>query len=74
VQPASGGVLTMSETQARWFAQVCKGSVGLPNRSEMVRDMEEEKVRFCFFYFMFLFYYLLFFSSSKGLMTFVIAL
>ncbi|XP_060593695.1 flavin-containing monooxygenase 5-like [Ruditapes philippinarum] len=46
VQPASGGVLTMSETQARWFAQMCKGRVGLPNRSEMVRDMEEEKSQY----------------------------
>ena len=27
VQPASGGILSMSEMQARWFAELCKESV-----------------------------------------------
>lgn len=44
VQPASGGVLTMSETQARWFAEMCQGHVKLPGRQEMERNIEEEKV------------------------------
>ncbi|XP_045201469.2 flavin-containing monooxygenase 5-like isoform X2 [Mercenaria mercenaria] len=43
VQPASGGVLTMSETQARWFAELCQGRVKLPSKSEMERDMQEER-------------------------------
>lgn len=43
VQPASGGVLTMSETQARWFSQVCKGSVRLPPKHEMEVDIRREK-------------------------------
>lgn len=46
VQPASGGVLTMSETQARWFAEMCQGQVKLPSRPEMERNIEEEKVHF----------------------------
>nr|KAG5701451.1 hypothetical protein BaRGS_032783 [Batillaria attramentaria] len=43
VQPASGGVLTMSETQARWFGQVCKGNVSLPPKHEMEMDIRQEK-------------------------------
>lgn len=42
VQPASGGVLTMSETQARWFSQVCKGTVRLPPKHEMELDIRRE--------------------------------
>jgi dimethylaniline monooxygenase (N-oxide forming) len=44
VQPASGGVLTMSEIQARWFAEMCKGRVKLPEKTEMEESMEKEKV------------------------------
>ncbi|XP_052216165.1 flavin-containing monooxygenase 5-like isoform X2 [Dreissena polymorpha] len=43
VQPASGGVLTMSETQARWFAEICKGRVKLPNKPDMEASIAEEK-------------------------------
>ncbi|XP_059160633.1 flavin-containing monooxygenase 5-like [Physella acuta] len=43
VQPASGGIITMSETQARWFSKLCKGVVKLPSKQEMVADMEKEK-------------------------------
>lgn len=43
VQPASGGVLTMSETQARWFSQICLGSVRLPPKEEMEQDIKQEK-------------------------------
>lgn len=45
VQPASGGVLTMSETQARWFGQICRGRVQLPQKHLMEMDMEMEMVR-----------------------------
>ncbi|WAR28553.1 FMO5-like protein [Mya arenaria] len=44
VQPASGGVLTMSEIQARWFAEMCKGQVQLPSKSEMEANIAEEKI------------------------------
>ncbi|XP_025079569.1 dimethylaniline monooxygenase [N-oxide-forming] 5-like isoform X2 [Pomacea canaliculata] len=44
VQPASGGVLTMSETQARWFGQICRGRVQLPQKHLMEMDMEMEMV------------------------------
>ncbi|XP_076453991.1 flavin-containing monooxygenase 5-like isoform X2 [Babylonia areolata] len=44
VQPASGGVLTMSEVQARWFGQVCTGSVHLPPKHEMEQDIRQEKM------------------------------
>jgi len=46
VQPASGGVLTMSEIQARWFAEVCKGHVTLPSKQVMETSIAEEKVGF----------------------------
>lgn len=44
VQPASGGVLTMSEIQARWFAEVCKGRLKLPSKQVMETTIAEEKV------------------------------
>lgn len=44
VQPASGGIITMSETQARWFSQVCKGrEVKLPSKQDMIADIDLEK-------------------------------
>ncbi|KAL8596001.1 hypothetical protein ACOMHN_018313 [Nucella lapillus] len=46
VQPASGGVLTMSEIQARWFGQVCKGNVRLPPKHEMEQDIRQEKMAY----------------------------
>jgi len=42
VQPASGGILTMSETQARWFAQLCKQKLRLPTKSEMEDNIQAE--------------------------------
>lgn len=45
VQPATGGVLTMSETQARWFSQVCLGNVRLPPKHEMEQAIRTEKVK-----------------------------
>eukprot|EP00117_Sycon_ciliatum_P024226 scpid37421/ scgid20379/ Dimethylaniline monooxygenase [N-oxide-forming] 5; Dimethylaniline oxidase 5; Hepatic flavin-containing monooxygenase 5 len=43
VQPSSGGILSMSETQARWFAQLCLGTVNLPSKQLMQKDIEEER-------------------------------
>ncbi|KAL3846575.1 hypothetical protein ACJMK2_017551 [Sinanodonta woodiana] len=45
VQPASGGVLTMSEIQARWFAEVCKGRVQLPSITQMEASIRDEKMQ-----------------------------
>ncbi|GFN74211.1 RNA-directed DNA polymerase from mobile element jockey [Plakobranchus ocellatus] len=42
VQPASGGLLGMSEIQARWFSKLCKGSVQLPSKQEMDAEIEAE--------------------------------
>ncbi|KAL4219838.1 hypothetical protein ACF0H5_020249 [Mactra antiquata] len=44
VQPASGGVLTMSELQARWFAHLCINQIQLPSKSDMLETMEKEKI------------------------------
>ena len=44
VQPASGGVLTMSEMQARWWAELCKGNVKLPSKEKMLANIEKENV------------------------------
>ncbi|GFR90559.1 dimethylaniline monooxygenase [N-oxide-forming] [Elysia marginata] len=44
-QPASGGLLGMSEMQARWFSKLCKGAVKLPSKQEMDADFEAETVR-----------------------------
>ncbi|KAH9490256.1 Cyclopentanone 1,2-monooxygenase (CPMO) [Bulinus truncatus] len=43
VQPASGGIITMSEMQARWFSRLCKGDVKLPSKQEMLSDIDNEK-------------------------------
>ncbi|WAR28557.1 FMO5-like protein [Mya arenaria] len=43
VQPSSGGVILMSEMQARWLAEICKGRVKLPSEREMRSAMELEK-------------------------------
>ena len=44
VQPASGGVLSMSEMQARWWAELCRGTVKLPSKQTMLDDIVREKV------------------------------
>ena len=43
VQPASGGIITMSETQARWFVQVCKGKCRLPSQPSMEATIASEQ-------------------------------
>lgn len=42
VQPASGGILSMAETQSRWFTHLCKGKVKLPSQTDMVKSMKAE--------------------------------
>lgn len=44
VQPASGGILSMSETQARWFAELIKGHCHLPIKSAMIENMKNEEI------------------------------
>ena len=44
VQPASGGVLTMSETQARWWAELCKDNIFLPSKADMDNDIQKDVV------------------------------
>ena len=50
VQPASGGVLSMSEVQARWFSAICAGKVSqvktVPGRSR--EDLEDHCVSLFF--------------------------
>lgn len=54
VQPASGGLLSMSETQARWWAELCKENVRLPDKETMYDVIKKEQVNRSFslrFYF-----------------------
>ena len=48
MQPASGGVLSMSEMQARWWAELCRGTVKLPSKQIMLDDIAREKVLIIF--------------------------
>ncbi|XP_048744656.2 flavin-containing monooxygenase 5-like isoform X2 [Ostrea edulis] len=43
VQPASGGLLPMSEIQGRWFTEICRGRCSLPTKSAMKDNIQEEK-------------------------------
>ena len=45
IQPASGGILTCSEIQARWFVELCKGTVHLPSKNVMKCDIRQERQR-----------------------------
>ncbi|XP_064638632.1 flavin-containing monooxygenase 5-like isoform X2 [Lineus longissimus] len=42
VQPASGGILAMSEIQARWFVELCRGKIKLPSKKEMEENIDSE--------------------------------
>lgn len=42
VQPASGGILMMAETQARWWCEIIRGKASLPRAPAMLRDIEAE--------------------------------
>ena len=43
VQPASGGLITMSELQSRWMAELVCGTVQLPTPTEMHNSLLEER-------------------------------
>ena len=42
VQPFSGGILCMAETQGRWFSQLMKGCVTLPSPSVMKSHIKKD--------------------------------
>ena len=44
IQPASGGLTSMSEIQARWWAELCRGTVKLPSKAEMKESISKELV------------------------------
>lgn len=39
-QPASGGLLSISEIQARWFSELCKGAIKLPSAEKMHQEIK----------------------------------
>ena len=45
VQPASGGLLSISETQARWFSELCKGTIKLPATEKMRQEFEQDELK-----------------------------
>lgn len=44
-QPASGGLLSVSEIQARWFSELCKGTIKLPSIEKMFHNMKQDQQR-----------------------------
>jgi dimethylaniline monooxygenase (N-oxide forming) len=50
VQTTTGGILSVSEMQARWFVQLCKGNIRLPSKNSMktslYREREKNRKRF----------------------------
>lgn len=42
-QPASGGLLSVSEIQARWFSELCKGTIKLPSPGKMFLEMKQDQ-------------------------------
>lgn len=44
-QPASGGLLSVSEIQARWFSELCKGKTKLPSAEKMFHNMKQDQQR-----------------------------
>ena len=36
----------MAETQARWFVELCKGTIKLPIKNAMEDDMKKEQVSY----------------------------
>ena len=42
-QPASGGLLSVSETQARWFSELCKGTIKLPSAENMKQEINRDQ-------------------------------
>ena len=43
VQPSSGGLVTMSELQARWMAELVAGSAHLPTPDQMQRAIDQDR-------------------------------
>ncbi|KAK3699384.1 hypothetical protein QZH41_006562 [Actinostola sp. cb2023] len=41
IQPASGGLLPVSEIQARWFSALCKGITTLPSKEDMFEEIHQ---------------------------------
>jgi len=41
VQPTSGGLLSVSEIQARWFSELCKGVIKLPLLEKMQQEIKQ---------------------------------
>ena len=48
VQPATGGILSMSELQAQWLAMIIKGRAKLPSRAFMNETRIKDKVELSF--------------------------
>lgn len=44
VQPATGGILSMSELQAQWLAMIIKGRAKLPSKALMDETRIKDKV------------------------------
>lgn len=42
-QPASGGLLSISEIQARWFSELCKGALKLPSVETMRQEIKQDQ-------------------------------
>ena len=45
VQPSTGGILAVSETQARWFVELCKGNAHLPFRDTMKCEIRQDRAK-----------------------------
>lgn len=43
VQPTSGGLLSVSEIQARWFSELCKGVIKLPLVEKMQQEIKQDQ-------------------------------
>lgn len=43
VQPSSGGLLSVSEIQARWFSELCKGTIKLPMAEKMRQELQKDQ-------------------------------
>ena len=52
VQPSSGGVISVSEIQSRWFVHLMNKEITLPSESEMLTLMKKDQV--CYYRTMFI--------------------
>ena len=51
VQPHTGGILAMSETQARWFVYLITGKISLPTKEKMKKEIRKHRVEINFILF-----------------------